>query len=258
MNQRIRNMFYTWRFYTLRRGDYIECKKRVFSRNLYSLRLVNSVVAGLAFCFTAFPVFIEKDFVKACAYLLVSLFALTMALYSRRKYKQHFAHKGGKKVGNVQIYVLMTMFYLNAIVFGIFIGVWSNPDKLAVTFMGFLICALFLFTNPPIFNLFLTVFALIMFIFSTVMTKTYENYVFDIANALFAGSIGLIFTWQVNLNKFLTAFSAGKLEEERNSYYNQSTVDELTGLKNRRDFMQTFSRYLTNYRDNDNFLCLAI
>jgi diguanylate cyclase (GGDEF)-like protein len=48
------------------------------------------------------------------------------------------------------------------------------------------------------------------------------------------------------------------MEDERNNYFNQSTVDELTQLKNRRDFMNTFQRTLTNFRQSDNFLCIAI
>jgi diguanylate cyclase (GGDEF)-like protein len=48
------------------------------------------------------------------------------------------------------------------------------------------------------------------------------------------------------------------LEDERNNYFDQSTIDELTQLKNRRDFQQTFKRYLVNYRTSDNWLCIAI
>ncbi|MCL2100944.1 MAG: GGDEF domain-containing protein, partial [Fibromonadales bacterium] len=52
--------------------------------------------------------------------------------------------------------------------------------------------------------------------------------------------------------------TANKLEDERNHYFDKSTIDELTQLKNRRDFLDTFKRYLSNYRQTDNFLCIAI
>jgi diguanylate cyclase (GGDEF)-like protein len=52
--------------------------------------------------------------------------------------------------------------------------------------------------------------------------------------------------------------SADILEDERNSYFDQSTIDALTKMKNRRDFMQTFQRYLSNYRTSDDWLCVAI
>ena len=49
-----------------------------------------------------------------------------------------------------------------------------------------------------------------------------------------------------------------ELEDERNHYFDKSTIDELTQLKNRRDFMDTFKRYLSNYRQTDHFLCIAV
>jgi diguanylate cyclase (GGDEF)-like protein len=49
-----------------------------------------------------------------------------------------------------------------------------------------------------------------------------------------------------------------RLEEERNEYRDQSTIDELTRLKNRRDFKQTFNRYLNNFRSSDDLLCIVI
>jgi diguanylate cyclase (GGDEF)-like protein len=48
------------------------------------------------------------------------------------------------------------------------------------------------------------------------------------------------------------------LEDERNQYFDQSTIDELTKLRNRRDFMQTFQRYLSGYRTSDVWLCISI
>ncbi|MCL2100456.1 MAG: GGDEF domain-containing protein, partial [Fibromonadales bacterium] len=62
---------------------------------------------------------------------------------------------------------------------------------------------------------------------------------------------------QLKHNKELVLI-ANKLEDERNHYFDKSTIDELTQLKNRRDFMDTFKRYLSNYRQSDNFLCIAI
>jgi diguanylate cyclase (GGDEF)-like protein len=51
--------------------------------------------------------------------------------------------------------------------------------------------------------------------------------------------------------RMVSVLNESKLEEE-------NTVDELTKLKNRRDFMQTFQRRLSSYRNNDDWLCIAI
>jgi diguanylate cyclase (GGDEF)-like protein len=70
--------------------------------------------------------------------------------------------------------------------------------------------------------------------------------------------LGIILGWQITVMRIRLTLDASKLENERNNFYDLSTIDELTGLKNRRDFMQTFERFLVNYRQSDNFLCIAI
>ncbi|MCL1927634.1 MAG: GGDEF domain-containing protein [Treponema sp.] len=124
--------------------------------------------------------------------------------------------------------------------------------------MTLLICALFLFINPPLYNLVLTLSAMAFFITASVLIKERNIWIFDIFNVLIAGAFSIIFTWQISMSRLVSVFNAGKLEEERNSYYDQSTIDELTGVKNRRDFMQTIQRRMTNYRNSDDWLCMAI
>jgi predicted signal transduction protein with EAL and GGDEF domain len=124
--------------------------------------------------------------------------------------------------------------------------------------MSLLICALFLFINPPLYNLLLTLGAMALFIVSSVIIKEPAIWIFDVFNVLIAGLISIIFTWQVSMSRLVSVFNVSKLEEERNNYYDQSTIDELTGLKNRRDFMQSFQRRRSNYRSSDDWLCIAI
>jgi diguanylate cyclase (GGDEF)-like protein len=77
-------------------------------------------------------------------------------------------------------------------------------------------------------------------------------------NVSVAGLISIVFTWCINMYRMSASLNASKLEKERDKYHDQSIVDELTRLRNRRDFTQVFQRYLTNYRDVDKFLCLGI
>jgi diguanylate cyclase (GGDEF)-like protein len=141
---------------------------------------------------------------------------------------------------------------------GIFLGVWSAPDKLATVYLCFLICSLLMFINPPWFNLCLTLASMIFFMVFTLIFKTTENAIYDIVDTVIAGVIGLYFGWQISKLRMGLEISTTMLEEERNKYLDQSTVDELTKLKNRRDFMQTFQRYLSNYRTSDDWLCVSI
>jgi diguanylate cyclase (GGDEF)-like protein len=136
--------------------------------------------------------------------------------------------------------------------------VWANPGNIAGSFLGILICGLLLFIIPPIFHHCLIAGSTVIFIIIVSIVKTIAECRIDIPNALFVGTIGIIFGWHVIKNKLSLASIANKMEDERDNYFDQSTVDELTQLKNRRDFMNTFKRAIANHRPSDNFLCIAI
>jgi diguanylate cyclase (GGDEF)-like protein len=265
--------FYYWRYYSLGNERYYECIHKLFMNNLLNLRKANTIVAVFAGCFSILTLIMEKNLVKA-AYntrrldvflniimdpniikagicLAAGLIALLLAVFTH--YKMQTAY-----INSRFIYILTTVFYANLILFGIYLSVWSSPDKLATIFLCFLICAPLMFINPPPFNLFLTTASIIGFSVSAIFVKSFDNWSLDIINALIAGFISLYFTWYIGKLQLGLELSTTMLEDERDSYFDQSTIDELTQLKNRRDFQQTFKRYLTNYRTSDNWLCVAI
>jgi diguanylate cyclase (GGDEF)-like protein len=96
-----------------------------------------------------------------------------------------------------------------------------------------------------------------LLIISSIIVKNFNLWIYDIINAALAGGLGLFFNWNITKTRMGLEISAVKLDEERNKYVDQSITDELTQLKNRRDFMQTFKRYLSNYRSSDDWLCIA-
>ncbi|MCL2878980.1 MAG: diguanylate cyclase, partial [Treponema sp.] len=209
----------------------------------------------LALGFMLFPILVEKNIYKAGIYLAVSFLAILFAMITRYGIARF---QNGKQASLLFFRTMIVMYYLNAILFGIYLGVWSNPDRAAVTFMGILIVALFPFINPPSFNLGLTLGAMLIFSVSTILTKVPEIWVVDIADVLIAGIISIAFCWQVSMLRISLISGADELEKERDSYYNQSTIDELTQLKNRRDFTQTLQRFQTSFRSDDKWLWVAI
>jgi diguanylate cyclase (GGDEF)-like protein len=224
--------------------------KNLFVHNLMRLRQVNVIIAIVVGVFSLYPL-IRLDLVTTGIYLAVALVALLLSLYSN--YKMQVAQQN-----NRFIYVLMALFYVNIMFFGIYLNVWSNPDKLASIFLCLLMCALVMFINPPFFNLGLTLGVMTVFIVSTAIIKTPDNAFLDIVNVMVAGVISLYLSWHISKLRLGMEISADILEDERNSYFDQSTIDALTKMKNRRDFMQTFQRYLSNYRTSDDWLCVAI
>jgi len=244
-------IFYSWRYYNLGRERYLESMSKIFINNLNSLRQTSTIFAIFAGVFSLFPIFIEKNFFDAGIYLLSALVALLLTLYTNYIMQKEY-------VNNHVIYTLITLFYLNIMTFGIYLSVWSTPDKLASIFLCFLICALLMFINPPVYNFCLTLGTMIIFIVSTIIMKSPGNALLDIVNVVIAGVIGLYFSWIIPKWRMELEISANLLEEERNKYFDQSIIDELTQLRNRRDFMHTFKRYLVNYRTTDDWLCIAI
>ena len=244
-------MINNWRYYSYGRERYLDCMGKIFIRNLNSLRQANTIAAVLAGCYSILPMVLDKNFGKAGMYLITAIIALALSLFTNYKMQ-------GALVTNRLIYILTTIYFANIILFGLYLGVWANPGQFAVTFMCILICALALLVNPPLFNLCLTLTAMGAFIAAAIIFKPRELWLPDISNLIFAGYISLFLNWQITKLRLGLELSANMLEDERNQYFDQSTVDELTKLKNRRDFMQTFQRYMSNYRNTDDWLCIAI
>lgn len=248
-----------WRWYTIDKKQYRLCMQKLFSGNLSSLRKANMVVFILSGCFAIINIIIDtiiNGSVRKWGGHLTTAF-VSLLLFILLNYILNQT-KAGKQVHIPLIYVLTTAYYANITWFGIYLGVWANPSSHAVTFMCILICALFLFIFPPAFNLCLTLGAMAIFVISTFLAKTQENWIVDIVNVMGAGCISLFFGWQITKFRIVSSLNVIKLENERNRYYDESTIDELTQLRNRRDFMQTFQRYLSNYRSSDDWLCIAI
>jgi len=245
------NRFYLWRFYTFGREQYQECMNHLFLSNLLSLRKASFMTAVGVGLSSIYPMLIENNIVKMGIYLAVAIIALLVFLYSY--YKTQTA-----LISTRSIYVAITIFYANIMLFGIYLGVWANPDGYAAIFLCFLVVALLMFMNPPLFNFFLTLGAAITFITSAIIAKTPEVWITDTVNVIIASAISLYFNWQISKLRMGSEISENMLEHERNKYLDQSIIDELTQLRNRRDFMQTFERYVHNYRTTDAWLCIAL
>ncbi|MDR0474585.1 MAG: GGDEF domain-containing protein [Treponema sp.] len=251
----MRKILNKWRFYGLGEDEYKKCMEKIFFKNIIGLRRTNGVVAVLLACFLFVPIFIDKNPTKAMFFIGTVVIAAILHFFIRCKYDQNNQEqKADKKL----IHTLIFLSYANVISFGLYLGVWANPGNIAGSFLAILICALILFNISPIYYLCLTLCSVTVFVFIVIMKKSPEAYSIDIPNALFAGIIALFFGWQIIMNRLSLASVANKMENERNNYYDQSIVDELTQLKNRRDFMNTFQRFLTSYRQSDNYLCIAI
>jgi len=244
------NIFYSWRFYTFRREQYNECMNKLFSNNLVNLCKINKIVALLAVIFSVFPVIFENNIKKTIVYIITAFIALV--IYFISNYQMQLIN-----VKNRVIYLLMTFYFTNIIIFGTYLDILSRPTMLSAIYPCILICSLLMFFSPARFNLVLTISAVLIYALSAFIFIP-ENVWFYLLTSILAGGISLYFNWHITKLRLGLEISTSMLEEEKNKYFDQSTVDELTQLKNRRDFMHTFQRYLSNYRSSDDWLCIAI
>jgi diguanylate cyclase (GGDEF)-like protein len=219
-----------------------------YSDNLLSLHKAGIIFTVFAGCFSLLPILNGMLYIEAGVCLLSALISFLLTLYVNYKMQTSFEN-------NRLVYVLIGIFYANVMLFGTFLSVWSNSN----IYLCLIICALLMFVNPPFFNLFLTLSAMAVFIGLTIFFKGDSNHwVFDVINCAVAGIMSLYFNWHNTKLRLGLEISADMLEEEKNKYFDQSTIDELTKCKNRRDFQATFQRYQSNYRSFDEWLCIGI
>ncbi|MCL2276699.1 MAG: GGDEF domain-containing protein [Treponema sp.] len=244
-------ILYSWRFYSFGREQYQECMSYVFNNNLLNLRQANMIVAIFATIFSFYPMLVERDIVKGFFYLGVAVVAIIMSFAANFIMQQINVRKR-------VIYSFIILFYINVIFFGTYVSVWTNRDQPATIFVVLLMCALLYFSNPPHFNLVLTVCSLFIFNIICFIIKQPGIWLLDMVNSLAAASLGVFLSWHFTKLRLGLEISTSELEDERNKYIDQSITDELTQLRNRRDFFATFERFLSNYRVSDDWLCVAL
>ncbi|MCL2176045.1 MAG: GGDEF domain-containing protein [Treponema sp.] len=219
-----------------------------FKNNISALRWANLVFFSLAALFSIFPIITEKAFIKAIFYLGSAVAALTVFIIATCLARQS---RNNQQISKTFIYALILIYYLNVMFFGFYLAVWAEPGKIAGSFIGIFICVLFLYNISPLLYLSLTLISLGLYIAAIILVKTPAVWNYDIQNAFFAAALSLIFGWQIIMNRITMMSNARKLREG-------STIDELTNLKNRRDFMNTFQRFLVSPRQSENILCIAL
>jgi len=253
----VHKLFNYWRYYSQGREQYHKFMNKECKNNLFSLRFANIFVVFITGIFACYSILIKRSVdITTGVYLITAFVGLLLALLTNYYVKSINKHR--KVFNKTYIYLITVIYYINLIFFGLYIGVLADHNNYAVGFMIILICSLILFSNSPILNVCLTLTAAAVFIVSTVICKAPEIYIIDIFNVIFSTIISIFVCWRLTMQRFMSDLSASKIEKERNKYLEESTVDELTQLRNRRDFMQTFQRYLVNYRAGDDFLCVAI
>jgi len=191
----MKKLLNNWRYLGLGRNDYEMCLINTLPDNLINLFKANIMVCSLAVIFTVVRYFINSgDYLSMGIYFGTGVIALIQLFFIKKIINQH---KKGKHISKYLIYSLIIIYYLNIIFFGIYLGVWANPGKIAGAFLCILVCALFLFDIPVILNTILIISAALVFMAICFIVKSPDNWSIDWSNAVFAMIIGLYFSWHI-------------------------------------------------------------
>lgn len=247
MKARLRTYLDLFRYYTLSREDYYQCMKKELPSTLYSMWHLSLLAsfAMLGFAVLSYMAAfssgedivltvnksLQNGVVFSTAIVIIILFGILVRyLYQR--------HKQGKTIRYMYIYMLGVFNYSFIVGIHIYVTVFSYSETPSILFAMFMICGLLLIFAPPLFNLSLILSAMstfIIFAFSFMEPQYQADAIF---NVIFATVVGIFFTWCINAYRAQAGSNSIKLEEEREKLNIQATTDTLTGLHNRRYFLE--------------------
>ena len=247
MLTKLRTLFDLFRYYTLSREDYYNCMEKELPSTLYSmwhlsllltLSMFNTALRSYIAAFTGgdeLSLITNRNLRIGVMFSVVIIVAILFGILVRHLYLKH---KQGKTIRYVYIYALGVFNYSLVMGINIYRNVFLDPDTPSIIFAMFMICGLLLIFAPPLFNLTLMLTAMAAFIFVTITYMAPQYRAAAIDNAVFAVVVGIFFTWCVNVYRAQAASNGIKLEEQRKKLDLQATIDILTGVHNRRYFIE--------------------
>jgi diguanylate cyclase (GGDEF)-like protein len=110
----------------------------------------------------------------------------------------------------------------------------------------------------PLWNLFMNLFIVLIFTGLAVPHQSYAIWVPKVANVIVMAVTGMVFTWYMSYVAVKGMITAQRLEAERNRFREESNKDALTGLYNRRNFMESVNFYLSVCRHVRQTICVIM
>ncbi|MDR2167679.1 MAG: GGDEF domain-containing protein [Clostridiales bacterium] len=244
----------SWRWYALGKLQYKQSMERLFYGNLQGMYFQNLIMTFLVGLFFFVPVLFDQNNTIAAVYFAVMIASTALSIFAGfwRKRRQK-----DLPVKPFVIYVIIFASYALIVFFGTYLSVIINPYRPAAVYLPMLVAALFFFTVSPPLKVSIALVGWIPFLAFSIAIKPAEAWIYDILNSAVAVVLSLIIGWYGSMLRMVAADKTISLEEERDAYQKQSREDELTGLKNRRDFMQHFARCIEKPRHTDDAICLV-
>lgn len=237
----LKKYFAKWKYFNLPSDEIKLIQPQIDTHNLNMLMIIGTVASVLLILTLVFPLFVERKFQKSIVSIVVALISILVTLFAfglnrQRKYSDLQSHTA--------ITAAILIFSLSILIFGIYIGVFSNKTMAASSFIGFIICVPLLFVVSPAQNLVTSMTCFTVFVVSTCLVKDHLVYRYDLVNGSSAVVVGAFVSWNVTRIKISDLISQHKMKDLANQMYRQSITDSLTNLPNRRHIMDTLNLYL--------------
>jgi diguanylate cyclase (GGDEF)-like protein len=171
-------------------------------------------------------------------YMGVAVWEFSTFLYARWIWR-------GKRYRDVFVYPGIFVFFAGLMFFGIYTGIVDRPAFQPLNFLIFFICSQIVFVIDPRWNLSINFLIILIFLLLDIEVKPFSVWIADLINIIIAGMFGVVFSWYMAYVSIREMLSARCLEIERNRFREESIRDELTGIGNRRDFIDRVNFYIS-------------
>jgi diguanylate cyclase (GGDEF)-like protein len=236
MRNKAKEMWTKWRHYSFPSDALLSCIPQIRSHNIRLLKLTSLLAVILLIAFSFFPIFIDKNLLDF--FMFLGVVAIQVGIFICANHQ----HKKPEQAKNDIFFVYCILFF-SMLFFGIFVAVQTAYTVPAINFYVMLVLTQMLFIFDPIRTLLLNLVVLgLLFAFCLRFTPAYFLRVY-LVNGTIAAAVGLTFSWYASYFMIREILTAKKLEEERSKFKEQSIKDELTGLSNRRDFLNAVTFY---------------
>ena len=244
-------LFRKWLYYAMPPDTMDKCAPAVREFNAAMLYYGSLLVCVLVGINAALPLFFEKNPEKALLYLGISFVNLLLFLLSLGYRKNRFSPEK-------TLYWALLIFQILVFFFTLWIGVVLNPRLPAVSFMIAFITMNAVFLVKVKYALLIGASELAIFCVSSFIFKTHSLFLNDMVNGISALAVTLVISWSMSYLRLSDIVKKMQMEDEQRRLEAESLTDELTGLRNRRDFFRNLNMLLKMLPVKDKRLCLAM
>ncbi|MDR0387118.1 MAG: GGDEF domain-containing protein [Treponema sp.] len=227
------------------------CREDICKHNAGSLFIVSFVAAVLIGLFSFFPALSEKRISIYAVYLITAIIEAFVAFYAFYIFRH-------EKCDSLFVNAGFLAFYICLIAFGMFLGIIQRPHEHSTTIFVFFIGAQILFVIDFPRSLILNLVTLVVYSVFSFPIKPFDIWIFDTAGFFISVLAGMIITRYMYYTVIKGIIATRRLEIERNRFREESIKDELTGLSNRRDYLQAANFYISACRHVHQTVCAVM